>query len=272
MEPLRLRPNPIQSRPDLRATAIIGQMRPAMNQSLGADKEIRQHRIMLSFGGTILSESHPSPPGRFSIQRNLAEDSKLLVNVLPRASAAGQFRIRHGGNSQFIPLAGALQGFGACLVVFVVPIKPGHDHRRVHQDHGRVLRSNSSPDQCPCQVPAYFRMCACALLTPPSRRRARISPPSNSQAIRLPGNKPAAWRIGAGMLVVPLLVKTVSLTFIVRIIPAIFLPVHHFSLIRFAPSVSGTRYSPLPVSDRLSPKGLRGLHGTLACMDYCASL
>ena len=92
--------------------------------------------------------------------------------------------------------------------------------------HGRVLRSNSAPEQCPGQVPAYFRMCVWALLAPPSRRRARISPPSNSQAMRLPGNKPAAWRIAIGMLVVPLLVKIVSFVFTVRIISLGFLPVH----------------------------------------------
>src|ERR1035437_4925695 len=98
--------------------------------------------------------------------------------------------------------------------------------KHVHQDHGRVLRSNSAPEQCPCQVPAYFRMCVWALLAPPSRRRARISPPAKSHAIRLPGNKPAAWRIAAGMLVVPLLVNTVSFVFTVRIIPSPFLLVY----------------------------------------------
>jgi hypothetical protein len=30
--------------------------------------------------------------------------------------------------------------------------------RCIHQDQGRVLRSNSAPEQCPSQVPAYFRM------------------------------------------------------------------------------------------------------------------
>src|ERR1035441_1939242 len=160
--------------------------------------------------------------------------------MLPCPRAARQFCIRHGRYPQFVPLAGAVQGVRANLVVVVIPIQPGHNHRRVHQDHGRVLRSNSAPEQCPCQVPAYFRMCVWALLAPPSRRRARISPPSNSQAIRLPGNKPAAWRIAAGMLVVPLLVNTVSLVFMVRIIPAVFLPVYLFS-----PPASSP---PLPVS------------------------
>ena len=64
------------------------------------------------------------------------------------------------------------------------------------------------------------------LASPPSRRRARISPPSKSHAIRLPGNKPAAWRIAAGMLVVPLLVNTVSFVFTVRIIRRLFLPLY----------------------------------------------
>jgi hypothetical protein len=62
--------------------------------------------------------------------------------------------------------------------------------------------------------------------SPPSRRRARISPPSKSHAIRLPRNKPAAWRIAAGMLVVPLLVNTVSFVFTVRIVPPLFLLVY----------------------------------------------
>jgi len=85
------------------------------------------------------------------------------------------------------------------------------------------------PEQCPSQVPAYFRMWVRALLAPPSRRRARISPPAKSQAIRLPGNKPAAWRIAAGMLVVPLLVNIVSFVFTVRILLPVFLPVDPFS-------------------------------------------
>ena len=53
----------------------------------------------------------------------------------------------------------------------------------------------------------------------------------NLPALKIPGypaagNKPAAWRIAAGMLVVPLLVKTVSFVFMVRIIPPVFLPVY----------------------------------------------
>ena len=44
-----------------------------------------------------------------------------------------------------------------------------------------------------------------------------------------PGNKPAAWRIAAGMLVVPLVVKTVSFVFTVRIMLPVFLPVYPFS-------------------------------------------
>src|ERR1019366_2638481 len=98
--------------------------------------------------------------------------------------------------------------------------------KHVHQDHDRVLRSNSAPEQCPCQVPAYFRMCVWALLAPPSRRRARISPASNSHAIRQPGNKPPPWRIATGMLVVPLLVRIVSFVLTARVIPPAFLSVH----------------------------------------------
>ena len=143
----------------------------------------------------------------------------------------------------------------------MLPIKPGHDHRRIHEDHGRVLRSNSAPEQCPCQVPAYFRMCAWALLAPPSRRRARISPPSNSQAIRLPGNKPAAGRIATGMLVVPLLVKIVSFVFSVRIIPALFSPVYIFVSAWLPSSLSDCYFSPILPSRRGSLKSLLGVYG-----------
>ena len=73
-----------------------------------------------------------------------------------------------------------------------------------------------------------------------------ISPPSKSQAIRLPGNKPAAWRIAAGMLVVPLLVKVVSFDFTVRIIPPVFLPVYLFSPPCLPASVSYFCFPALP--------------------------
>jgi hypothetical protein len=63
------------------------------------------------------------------------------------------------------------------------------------------------------------------LARPPSRRRARISPREKPQAIRLPGNKAAAWRIAAGTLVVPLLVNIVSFVFAARILLPVFLPV-----------------------------------------------
>jgi hypothetical protein len=52
--------------------------------------------------------------------------------------------------------------------------------------------------------------------------------PSKSHAIRLPGNKPAAWRMAAGILVVPLFVNTVSIAFTVRIIPPLFLLAYSF--------------------------------------------
>jgi hypothetical protein len=51
------------------------------------------------------------------------------------------------------------------------------------QASGRALRNNSAPEQCPCQVPTYFRMCVWALPVPPSRRRARIFPSSRSKEI-----------------------------------------------------------------------------------------
>jgi hypothetical protein len=46
--------------------------------------------------------------------------------------------------------------------------------------------------------------------------------------MRLPGNKPAAWRMAAGILVVPLLVRIVSFAFTVRIILLVFLRVYLF--------------------------------------------
>jgi hypothetical protein len=59
--------------------------------------------------------------------------------------------------------------------------------------------------------------------------------PSKSLAIRLPGNKPAAKRIGAGMLV-----NTVSFIFTVRNIPPLFLLVSlfWFSQNRFSPRLA----------------------------------
>ena len=65
--------------------------------------------------------------------------------------------------------------------------------------------------------------------------------PSESHAIRLPGNKPAARRIAAVMLVVPLLVNTVSFVFTVRMISPLFLLVapFWFSQNPFSPHLAG---------------------------------
>jgi hypothetical protein len=38
------------------------------------------------------------------------------------------------------------QRLSASLVMVVIPVKPSHNHRRVHQDHGRVLPNNSAPE------------------------------------------------------------------------------------------------------------------------------
>ena len=89
-------PDPIQSRPNLCPAAVIGQMRPAMNQGLGADEEIRQNRFVLSLGRSVLAEHYPGPPGGFGIQRRAAKDGELLVHVLPCPRAACQLGLRHG--------------------------------------------------------------------------------------------------------------------------------------------------------------------------------
>jgi hypothetical protein len=37
-------------------------------------------------------------------------------------------------------------------------IQPGNDDGRVHQNHGRVLRSNSAPETLPSHVPERARI------------------------------------------------------------------------------------------------------------------
>jgi len=39
-------------------------------------------------------------------------------------------------------------------------VHPSHDDRRIHQDHGRVLRGSSSPEQYPSHRPAWVTICS----------------------------------------------------------------------------------------------------------------
>ena len=89
-------------------------------------------------------------------------------------------------------------------------IEPCNDDGRVHQDHGRVLLSSSTPEILPFQAPARARMWRCIALAAPAFGLANTPSPRSSQERRVPVVMPARLRRASGMVVVPLLVTFVS--------------------------------------------------------------
>src|SRR5215471_15584456 len=93
----------------------------------------------------------------------------------------------------------------------MIGIEPCHENGCVHQDHGLVRLSNSTPEIFPAQAPARSRMCRCMALGASALGRANTPCSLNSQTSTVPLVIPARRLKASGMVVVPLLVTLVSL-------------------------------------------------------------
>jgi hypothetical protein len=136
----------IHIRPRSQSPPVVGQMGQVQHCRLGANEEIRQDG-QFAFDGAALAKCLPRPPGGREVQVNARENIQRFIHRLACSRAGRQLGVGHRADRQRIAPAPMSNGGPAFFVVFVAGVQPCHDDRCVHQDHGRVRRSNSSPEQ-----------------------------------------------------------------------------------------------------------------------------
>src|ERR1035437_265380 len=138
---------------------VIRQVRKIQHRRLRADEKIRQHWIV-GILAAILAERHARAPGGICIQRDFFKITQIFFHRLARASACREFAISYRTDGELPALRPMFDGLQAGAMMRMIFVQPGNDYRSVHENHGRVLRNNSSPEMSPSQVPARARMCS----------------------------------------------------------------------------------------------------------------
>ena len=152
----------------------------------------------------------PGSPRRVKLQVNTPQAFQVDLDRSASASAGSAFGKRNWTDGQFIfPAADSAPGAG--LVFRMRLIKPRNQDGSVHQNHGRVRFSSSTPESLPSQVPARLRICFCMALALVLSGRATSALFTNRQVRTVPSLMPACLRSLPGIVVWPLLVTRVSL-------------------------------------------------------------
>ena len=139
--------------------AIICEVTKIAHGSLRSNEKVGQNRIVRWFPA-VLTKGHSRPPSCIGIEWNRFKITQILIHCISRSASRGQFAVRDRADRQPIARGGPYYRRQAGIVLRVIPIQPGNNDRRVHENHGRVLRNNSSPEISPSHVPARARMCS----------------------------------------------------------------------------------------------------------------
>src|SRR5579884_790128 len=189
--------------------AVVRQMPQSEVRSLTANKKIGQDRCS-GFARVIPPKSLACSISRMEIQVQAEKAAQIFIQCFAVAPSCGQFRVSDGTYGEFVHRAAPVQRVRTNLMFRMIGVEPGDDDGGVHQDHGRVFLSSSTPEIFPFQAPARARMCCCIAFGTPVLGRANTPSSRISQLSTVPVVIPARLRKSSGMVVVPLLVTLVS--------------------------------------------------------------
>jgi hypothetical protein len=191
-------------------SAIVRQVRTLKHRRLGADEEVRENHVSLSFSRLKPAKRHTCSPGGFECHINALENRKVQVNRVLGSPPRRELSIRNRADCQLIAAGAHKENIGAFGMIWVRAVQPRDNNGSIDEDHGRVLRSNSAPDSLPSHVPDRSRMCLWALFI---FLQTRIDPSScNVQLSGVAGPMPACRRIFGGIGPDPFDVTTVAIS------------------------------------------------------------